>query len=135
MKYRFELLKDEDFNQIETVASLAEIDEAIDYDCKFLVGRNGDNSILGFAGVNLYPRKYPQFEHIVLHPKVKGSKLGYLLMMEMEKFLREKGYKVYVAYILNTRNWMQELALKFGFSPYANDPDGVWMWKSVERKF
>jgi hypothetical protein len=84
--------------------------------------------------VNLNMPLYPQFEHIVIHPQVQKSRLAMILMTAVEDFLKKNKYSVYVCYILNTMNWMQEYAVKFGFSSYSHDDEGVWFVKNLNKK-
>lgn len=128
--YNFSISKPEDINQIEELFSISGVDERLDYNCDFLLARNGDDRILGFAGINLHKR-YPQFEHIIITPKYQKTRLLIKIMMCMERYLKEKGYKEYVAYILNTNNPMQIYALKFGFKAYDKDDKGVWLYKKI----
>lgn len=134
MKYRIEELQPDRFNELETIASLAGMDESIDYDCTFFAAYNGGTKIYGFAGVNLNTLRYPQFEHIVLHPQAQKSRLSMILMNSIEDYLRKHNYKLYVCYILNTMNWMMQYAARFGFIPYYNDAQGVWFYKSLTKE-
>ena len=131
MKYNFEQLKKENTDKLEEVATIAGLDEPIDYDCTFIVAKNGTSKILGFAGVNLNKDKYPQFEHIIVRPGFQKTKLGFLLMLKMEKFLRHKGYTEYVSFIRNEKNNMMVYAQKWGMQNYAHNNRGVWFYKSL----
>jgi N-acetylglutamate synthase-like GNAT family acetyltransferase len=134
MRYHIERLPYEQLEELEEVATLAGMTEPIDYNCDFFVARNGSSKIYGFAGVNLNMPLYPQFEHIVIHPQVQKSRLAMILMTAVEDFLKKNKYSVYVCYILNTMNWMQEYAVKFGFSSYSHDDEGVWFVKNLNKK-
>lgn len=123
--------KIEKFNigELDSLAKETNLDENIDYQCEFIVARNG--SIAGVAGVNFIKQETPRFEHIIISPEYQKTKLGGILMIRTERHLKDLGYKQYTAFILKTNKTMQDYAIKFGFQPYLNTINGIWFYKNI----
>ena len=133
MKYNLAILQPNEYYQLIELAKEVELNEPLDFKCNFLCARNGTPKIIGMVGINLQ-KSYPQIEHIIVGKEHQKTSLAYLLMIELEKFLRLQGYKEYVAYILNSNERMIRYAKKFGFKPYANRDNAKWYYKTLLKE-
>ena len=118
-------------NSLDDLKAITNLNEDIDYDCIFIVARDSSYRILGVAGVNLKKHQYPRFEHIIIHPSMQKSKLGFILMKEIEKYLTNINKENYVSYILNKNEVMQKYAEKWGMKEYASNEKGKWYYKDL----
>jgi len=130
MQYTFRLLTKDDIPLIENLAKSVNLDEKVNYKCDFIGAFNGDSRLLGIAGVNL-TKHYPQFEHIIVSKNKQKTRLGVLLMKKIEEYIKLKKYTMYVSYILDTRKYMQNYAVKWGMFPYNYKPEGKWYSKRI----
>jgi len=134
MKYSLSFLQPNEYSLVSELAEEVNLEEKIDFNCNFLCAKNGvPEKIIGVAGINLQ-KSYPQIEHIIVGKEHQKTSLAYLLMIELEKFLRLQGYKEYVAYILNSNERMIRYAKKFGFKPYANRDNAKWYYKTLLKE-
>jgi len=127
MNYDIEILNGHDNYKIINLAEKVNLDEKIDFKCKF-IGVKKNNELVGFIGINMQGH-YPRFEHIVIDHKYQRTRVVILLARAMEKFL--KPYKCYVSYILHINNTMKKYAEKWGMRPYAKDNKGQWYHKNI----
>ena len=132
MKYDIRLLKQDEYPEVKKLAEICKVQEEIDMGADFIGARNGN--LIGVSGVDLESRRYPVFEHIIIHPDYQKSKLGILLMRRMEEYLLSKGKDMYVSYITNDMNWMQIYAIKWGMTSYANNDRGIWFNKVIRKE-
>ena len=130
MKYLIKEWDRQDPNLIQDYVSQFDLGEQIDYDADFILAYNNNNELIGIAGVNT-KLKLPQFEHIIIKPEYQKTLIGVRLMMEIERFLKSKGFDKYVSYILNTKEYMQEYALKWQMIPFSHTDIGVWFCKTI----
>lgn len=133
MKYNLSTLDIDDYSLLDELAERVNLDERVDKNCSFIAARNGNEKILGVAGINL-TKKFPRFEHIIVDKKYQKTRLAVILMKAMERLLlfREKG--TYVSYILNSRKHMQDYAVKWGMIMYNETPRGKWYYKNLSKE-
>ena len=120
---------------LDNLAIITNLDEPVDYTCDFLTARDDRGYLLGAAGVNFYKLEEPRFEHIIVSPKYQKTKLGGILMKRTERWLKDLGYKAFVAYIYNTKTLMIKYAKKFKMKPYKFTDVGTWWYKSLEEGY
>jgi hypothetical protein len=130
MYYDIRLLKKEEYPLLNNLAKTVNLRETLDLDCDF-IGAKQEGNLIAVAGINFKRERYPQFEHIILRQDVRNRKLLILLCRQMERYIKDKGYDVYVSYITNDMNDMQVYALKWGMEAYSNDLHGVWFYKKI----
>ncbi len=121
------------FNELDNLVDETNLDENIDYKCQFFVCRQ-DNKIIGVAGVNFVKNVTPRFEHIIISPKYQKTKLGGILMMRTEKWLKELGHTYYNAFIYYDKFLMRHYAKKFGFVETTKGNKGSWFVKDLITK-
>lgn len=134
MRYFIDKAQPSAMDKIKHLAFICEIDEPIDEKCDFLCAFDKELGLVGVAGVNLKRDLYPQFEHIIIHPKRQRTRVSVMLMNKMEEYLKNKEYKEYVAFIKNDKKMMQEYAMHWGMKEYSKTPRGVWYFKSLTDK-
>ena len=134
MKYSIDLVSPSAIDQIKKLAFICEIDEQIDEQCDFLCAFDKELGLVGVAGVNRKRELYPQFEHIIIHPKRQRTRISVMLMQRVESYLQELGYKEYVCYIKSEKKVMSDYAIKFGFKKYSEMPRGTWYYKSLLKE-
>lgn len=116
--------------ELEELAKEVKLDENIDYGCDFIVAKQ-DNKIIGVAGINFIKNKIPRWEHIIISKPYQKTRLTTNLLKEMEKTLLDKGYKLYSAFILNSKFYLQKYIEKFGFVLWEKRMNGNWYLKSI----
>lgn len=121
------------YNELDDLARETKLDEDIDYGCQFLVCKK-DNKIIGVAGVNFVKNETPRFEHIIISPKYQKTKLGGILMMRVEKWLQDLGYKFYNAFIYYDKFLMRHYAKKWGMMEIKKGNKGSWFTKDLIPK-
>ena len=129
MKYDIRLLKQEEYKLLDTLCKDADASFPPFLDSEYLAARNGDARLLGAIGFYTSGR-HPSFQHLILS-KTAPRKLGALLIRRLESLLKERGFSLYCVYVENTKNWLQQIALKYGYTPYNQDADGVWYFKNI----
>lgn len=129
MKYDIRLLKQEEYSLLDDLAKDAQANFTPFIDSEYLAARNGNPRLLG--AIAFYTQgRHPSFQHLILS-KTAPRKLGVILIKKLESLLRERGFSLYCVYVENKRNWLQQIALKFGYTPYNQDTDGVWFMKRI----
>jgi GNAT superfamily N-acetyltransferase len=116
---------------IDNLAIVANINEPLDYDCYFITARDTAGHLVGVAGVNFDKEQYPRFEHIIVSPRFQKGKLSAILMRRMESWIRDLGYKMFVAFIYHEKKIMHHYAKKFLMSPFKESQKGIWYAKEV----
>lgn len=108
-----------------------EIGEPIDWECDFLGFFNG--SLAGIAGVNV-KKEHPLFEHIIVAKHYQRTRVAVLLMIAIEKYLKELGFNDYWSFVRNERSQMQTYASKWGMTIHQVLGDGIWFFKNIGDK-
>jgi len=134
MKYSIDLVKKENVSEILKLALISEIDEQVDTDCDFICAYDRDIGLVGVVGINLKKEHYPQFEHIIIHPRRQRTRLSVMLMNKMEEYLKDKGYREFVSFIRSDRKVMVDYALRWGMRIYNENERGKWLYKSLAFK-
>jgi GNAT superfamily N-acetyltransferase len=130
MKYNLSFLQPEEYGELSKLAEEVKLDEKIDFQCYFLSAKDDNKKLLGVAGVNLN-KDIPRFEHIIIGKPYQKTRLAVILMKAIEKFLIDEGYKIYSAYINNSKWWMQRYAEKFNFVKWEDRKNGKWYYKKL----
>lgn len=131
--YTYDFLKPDEYNRVIDLADEVNLDEKVNFKCKFLAAKNKSGEIQGVAGTD-FNYEWPVFKHIIVSKNNQKSKLAVALMMRTEKWLIENGYDVYLCFILHENEIMTEYATKFGFRPYNDKEDGTWYYKKLRSK-
>lgn len=118
------------FNELDELAKETNLNEDIDYKCRFIVARK-DNKIIGVAGVNFVKNETPRFEHIIISPKYQKTKLGGILMKRVDRWLQDLGYKFYNAFIFYDKKLMRHYAKKWNMIETTKGNKGSWFTKEL----
>jgi len=121
------------FNELDELAKETNLGENIDYACQFIVARK-ENKIVGVAGVNFVKNETPRFEHIIISPKYQKTKLGGILMIRVDKWLRDLRYKFYNAFIYYDKELMRHYAKKWGMIETIKGNKGSWFVKDLIKR-
>ncbi len=127
MRFNIELFP----SGLENLAIIVNLDEKIDWSCKFLTARDDAGHLLGVAGVNFEKESYPRFEHIIVSPKYQKGKLAAVLMRRMEDWLKSLRFYHYVSFIYHERILMHHYAKKWKMVSFMNRPKGIWYYKTI----
>lgn len=139
MKYQFFVLKKENYDELNKLTNRVKLDEQLDKDAIFIVGieENDLQGAVGFSFRNDFLDKenikLPRLEHIIVDNKYQKTRLGVLLLKEMEKYLKEREYKEYYSYILNTNERMKKYAIKWGMKLKNIGRVGSCYYKPLEN--
>jgi len=129
LNYQFSISKN--YNLIDILVNNISLNEPIDKKCIFIQAIV-DNKLAGIVGFNLFTKnKVPRLEHIILDKPYQRTRLGILLLKEMEKFINELGYKEYYSYILNNNERMKRYAIKWGMKLKNTCDKGSWFYKTI----
>lgn len=136
MKYSIEHIKKtpEELKLLDELHDEAKVDYPLVKHCEYIICKNGTDKYYGAVAINLKKKLYPQFQHIILHPDASRG-LAIKLIQVMEKWLKENGYEVYVAFVTNRRNKVQQYAQRLGMKAYDNNNSGIWFYKDLTRRF
>lgn len=134
INFTIEEFKNNELNELTKKVSL---EENIDYQCKFIVARNNETfEILGVTGINFKKTKDARFEHIIISTEYQKAelgkaKLGLILMMRTENWLRDLGYKFYNAFIYYDNKRMRHFAERWGMVETIKGNKGSWFVKDL----
>lgn len=123
------------YPELEDLRAETNLGEQIDYSCEFIVARR-DNKIVGVVGINFKKTKGARLEHIIVAPEhqkaeLGKSKLGLVLIIRAESWLRNLGYKFYNAFIFYDNKRMRHFAEKWGMVDTIKGSKGSWFFKEL----
>ena len=118
------------YRELDKLAEKVNLDEDIDYGCRFIVAKK-DDKIVGVAGVNFLKNPIPRFEHIIISPEYQKTKLGGVLMRRTDRWLHDLGYKQYTAFIFYGKDLMRHYANKWGMIEDRQEIKGSWFYKNI----
>jgi len=116
--------------ELFNLANEVNLKENIDYFCNFVVARE-KGKLIAAAGVNFTRLPVPKFEHIIIAPQYQKTRLFVIMLKKLEEYIKARGYKGYISFILNTNNHIQNYALKWGMKPYNIKSNGIWFEKKI----
>ena len=95
--------------------------------------------LVGIIAYNVVETKdnggsYPRILHIIFSEKFQRNRISYTFLKESEKILLRDGYTQILAYILDKKVGMVELAEKFGYKEYYRDSKGKFFCKNLEEE-
>lgn len=135
MKYKIEYLEDKDNNlgKIEELAKSVDENYCIKKECSFIIAKNGDDKFYGVVGFYFKRQLYPELKHVILREGV-SRRIGIIMISKLEELLRQKKEKMYVAFVSNKNNQIQQFATRIGFQPYKGTETGVWFCKELTNR-
>jgi hypothetical protein len=117
--------------ELSHLAEEVKLDEDLDYFCNWVLARDPSGKLIAVAGVNMLRYPVPKFEHILISPKYQKSKLFVVMLKKLEEYIKARGHRGYISFILNKNKHIQDYAIKYGMRPYDIKFNGIWFEKQI----